>query len=97
MEYREEKSVSGAWYLLGGLVVGAVAGVLLAPKSGLELRADIAEWRRRNRDKAQSLMSRIREAIPARVKAAAALGAAKGATREAISSAGNELKEFGED
>lgn len=98
MQMKEEgTSGSGAMYLLGGFIVGAVAGLLLAPKSGEETRADIAEWRRRSRERAQSLLSRVREAIPTRVKAGAALGAVKGGVREAMSSASNEIQQLGED
>ncbi len=33
---------------MGGLIVGAAAGVLLAPKSGVETREDFKAWRRRS-------------------------------------------------
>lgn len=45
---KESYGVSKGWYLLGGAALGAVVALLYAPKSGEELREDIADWRRRN-------------------------------------------------
>jgi gas vesicle protein len=94
MDIQEEKSASSVWYLLGGLVIGAAAGVLLAPKSGIETREDIEAWTKRNQERAQSLIARISAALPARVKAAAAVGAVKGGAKEAVSAARDGLKQF---
>ena len=95
MEIQEEKSSSkGGWYLLGGLIVGAVAGVLLAPKSGAETREDLEDLRRRGAEGARSLMARISDAIPSRVKTAAAFGAVKGGVKEAASESRDRLKQF---
>jgi YtxH-like protein len=95
MEIREEKSsTSGGWYLLGGLIVGAVAGVLLAPKSGAETREDLEDLRRRGAEGARSFIARIADSLPSRIKAGAAVGAAKGAAREAVASARDGLRQF---
>lgn len=40
--------LSKGWYLMGGAALGAVVALLYAPKSGEDLREDIADWRRRN-------------------------------------------------
>ena len=74
----------GGLGLLGGVVVGAAAGLLLAPKGGSETLDDIAQWRRINRKKALSWLSSIGDALPARVKAAAGIGALKSGTKEAV-------------
>lgn len=98
MDIQEEGSTSGVWYLIGGLVIGAAAGVLFAPKAGVETREDIEDWSRRGRERAQTLASRIREALPTRVKAAAVVGGATGAVKsgakEAVSTARDGLKQF---
>ena len=95
MNIREEKSsTSVGWYLLGGLIVGAAAALLLAPQSGVETREDIEAWRRRTAQNARSLFARIGDALPTRVKAAAAFGAVKGGAQEAVSSARDGVKQF---
>jgi gas vesicle protein len=94
MQIEQEESSSGMWYLISGLIVGACAGVLLAPKSGVETREDLSELGRRGKDRAQSLFSRISDVIPTRVKIGAAAGAVKGGAREAVSSARDGLKRF---
>jgi gas vesicle protein len=95
MNIREEKSSGSAgWYLLGGLIVGAAAGLLLAPQSGVETREDIEAWRRRTALNARSLFARIGDAVPFRVKAGAAVGAVKGGAKEAVSAARDGMKQF---
>jgi|GEM_PF-2877464 len=83
-EQNKDAGISSGWYLLGGLAIGAVAGVLLAPKKGSETIEDLQAWRLRARAKAQNALARISSAIPSRVKAAAAVGAAKGGASEAF-------------
>jgi gas vesicle protein len=96
---KERKAVSGIWYLLGGFAAGTAAGILLAPKSGLDTRSDIGEWGRRGRERAQGLISRISEKIPMRVKAGAAVGAVRGgvksAAREVSERVEGKMGEFG--
>ena len=95
MDIQEEKSpTSAGWYLLGGLIAGAAAGLLLAPQSGVETREDIEAWRLRNAERARSLIARISDALPSRIKAAAAVGAVKGGVKEAVSTARDGLKQF---
>jgi gas vesicle protein len=95
MDIQEEKSsTSGGWYLLGGLIVGAVAGVLLAPKSGAETREDLEDLRRRGAEGARSLIERIGDAIPSRIKVAAGVGAVRGGAKEAVSETRDRLKQF---
>lgn len=101
MDIREEESsTSPVWYLLGGLIVGAAAGLLLAPQSGVETREDIEEWRQRGMESARSLFARVSDALPSRIKAGAALGGAagaiKGGAKQAVSSARDGLKQFSE-
>jgi gas vesicle protein len=94
METNKSESSWGVWYILGGLAVGAAAGLLWAPKSGIETRGDIEEWRVRNRKKALSWLSSVGDAIPFRVKAAAGIGAAKGATKEALEMSKDKTRDF---
>jgi gas vesicle protein len=94
MKENTTSGVSGFWYLLGGLAVGAAAGVLLAPKSGAETREDIEGWGKRSGEKAQSLIARVGNAIPFRVKAAAAVGAVKGGAKEAVNAAHDGIRNF---
>ena len=93
MEEHKE-GVSSAWYMLGGLLVGAVAGLLLAPKAGSEAREDIKEWSRDKREKVRTMLSKVRGTLPIRVKAAAAGGALKSGTREFSSGVGDKAKQF---
>jgi gas vesicle protein len=94
MDIREEKSTSAGWYLLGGLLVGAAAGLLLAPQSGAETREDIEDFRQRGLERARSLFARINDAIPERIKTGAVAG--RGGAKAASSSARDGLKQFSE-
>jgi hypothetical protein len=95
MDIQEEKtSTSAGWYLLGGLITGAVAGLLLAPKSGAETREDLEDLRRRGAEGARSVIARIGDALPSRVKAGAAIGAVRGGSKEAVAAARDGLKQF---
>jgi gas vesicle protein len=95
MNIREEKSsTSSGWYLLGGLIVGAAAGLLLAPQSGVETREDIEAWRRRTATNARSFFARIGESLPESLKSATSGRSMKGAAKEAVAAARDGLKQF---
>lgn len=80
----EKSRTSPLWWMLGSAAVGTVLGILIAPKKGSELRADIDEWRRKGRERSGALMRRVSAMIPLRVKVAAALGAVKAGAAEAV-------------
>lgn len=63
---QEEKKTSSFVYLLGGFALGAVAGLLLAPKKGSELIEDIGDWGRETKEKGKEMYSRAKEYIPHR-------------------------------
>lgn len=86
-EGHEERGVSGFWYLLGGAAIGAIAGILLAPKAGAETREQLSEWRKGARARAKALLERI----PGRTKTAAGGGAFKGAASETYEEARETL------
>jgi len=83
------------FFVVGGLV-GAAAGLLLAPRSGKETRAKLEDWLEDRRERGEELLSKIKEVVPekrdqivAAAKAAKqAYGAAKhnGHDEEGISS-----------
>jgi gas vesicle protein len=77
----EQKATSSFAYLIGGFALGAVCGLLLAPKKGSELIEDLGEWGRDTKERGQELYSRAKEYIPHRVKRSIAEGV--GAAREA--------------
>jgi gas vesicle protein len=88
MEHKKNQE-SGLLYMFAGMAVGAVLGLLLAPKKGSELREDIGELGREGREKGRELVDRLSSMVPFRVKAAAAVGAVKAGGAEAI----REVKE----
>ncbi len=69
---------AGFWtgFVVGGMV-GAIAGILFAPKSGEETRAFIGEktgeWRDRAEELAESAQYRVRSAVDEGRSAAAAV------------------------
>ncbi len=63
---RDEEKTSSFAYLLGGIVIGAVAGLLFAPKKGSELIEDIGDWGRDTKERGRELYSRAKEYIPHR-------------------------------
>ena len=60
----------GAGMLLLGLLVGAAAGLLLAPRSGVETQAEIGRAARRLREQAEGRVADARLAVSGRVDAA---------------------------
>ena len=70
MRQEEEKGASTFVYLLGGFALGAVCGLLFAPKKGSELIEDISEWGRGTKERGQELYSRAKEYIPHRAQRA---------------------------
>ena len=94
---QKESPKSGLWYLIGGVAIGTVLGVLFAPKKGSELREDIGEWGRRGREKSRTMVAKLSAMVPLRVKAAAALGAMKAGGAEAIREATETLNHNGAD
>jgi gas vesicle protein len=91
--YEEDEGSSTFLWLVTGVAIGAVLGVLYAPKAGSEMRASLGDYTGDVGERAKSLASRISEKIPARVKAAAGFGAIKEGGREAF----REAKEGIED
>jgi len=70
MSNEEKKGSSALAYMAGGFALGAVCGLLLAPKKGTELMADIGDWGRDTKKKSQDLLARAKEYIPHREKRA---------------------------
>jgi gas vesicle protein len=62
----QEKVGSSFAYLIGGFALGAVCGLLFAPKKGSELIEDIGDWGREQKEKGKELYSRAKEYIPHR-------------------------------
>jgi len=62
----EEKVTSSFAFLIGGFALGAVCGLLFAPKKGSELIEDIGDWGRETKEKSKELYSRAKEYIPHR-------------------------------
>ncbi len=73
--------------VLSGACVGALIGVLLAPRAGEEIRQDVVEFLWGPQGTGEGFFSRVGKKlwgkIPAGVKTAGAVGAIKGAGREA--------------
>ena len=88
---QEKSRDSGLWYLIGGVAIGTVLGVLIAPKKGTETREDIGDWLRNGREKERSMMAKLSAMVPLKVKAAAALGAMKAGGAEAMREVAEKL------
>jgi gas vesicle protein len=88
---RKNDHESGLLYLMGGVAIGSVLGLLLAPKKGSETRDDLADWLRGGREKKETVMSRLGAMVPLKVKAAAALGAMKEGGAEALHEVAQKL------
>lgn len=70
MSNEEKKGSSALAYMAGGFALGAICGLLLAPKKGSELIEDISDWGRDTKKKSQDLLARAKEYIPHREKRA---------------------------
>lgn len=79
----DRDSGHGLFYFLAGAAVGAVAGILLAPKSGEETREQLTEWMKERREKGAELLHKVKdESLIKKEAIAAAARAAKDAYRE---------------
>lgn len=87
-ENENEKEGAGATsiaaFVLGGFALGAVCGVLFAPKKGSELRADVKDWGRKKKLEGAELYDRVKHLLPTTGEIAGVLDAAKDAGRIAI-------------
>lgn len=80
---RENSGSNVIFFLLGGLV-GAAAGLLLAPKSGKETREQLGDWLQERRERSRELLAELKHAVPEKKEAfAAAVKAGKDAFRNA--------------
>ena len=74
---------SGLTMFLFGATLGAVAGLLLAPRTGSETREQLGDWLKERREQGEGLLDKIKdlkERIPAKKnQLAAALKAGKDA------------------
>lgn len=91
--YEEDEGGSSFLWLLTGMVIGGVIGVLYAPKAGAELRGTLGDSLRDTGERAKGLVGRISERIPTRVKAAAGFGAVKEGGREAFREAKEDIQD----
>ena len=59
-----EDSGSNVIYFLLGAVVGAAAGVLLAPKSGKQTREQVSDWLDERRERGADLLHKLKDVVP---------------------------------
>jgi gas vesicle protein len=83
-ENENEKASSVVPFVLGGIALGAVCGVLFAPKKGSELRADMRDWGRKKRLEGAELYDRVKHLLPTTGEIVDAIDGAKDAGRMAI-------------
>ncbi|MEK7234342.1 MAG: YtxH domain-containing protein [Elusimicrobiota bacterium] len=74
---RDNEGLGGALLFVSGAAIGAVLGVLFAPRSGGETREHLADWLKERREKGEALLNTVKdesfskkEAIVAAAKAA---------------------------
>jgi gas vesicle protein len=60
MSSRDEAGTNVAFFILGG-VIGAAAGILLAPRSGKETRAKLEDWLEAKRERSTELLAELKE------------------------------------
>ena len=80
----EKSQTSELWYLMSGVAIGTVLGILFAPKKGSETRDDLSDWARVGSAKSRGLMAELSARLPFKVKAAAVFGAVKAGGAEAL-------------
>lgn len=93
MNQEDTKVAPSIAYLLGGFALGAVCGLLFAPKKGSELIEDISAWGRDTKERGRELYAQAKEYIPHRVKRPVA-GAARGAGERAYGRGNDQVDEF---
>ena len=95
MAYYEEEDngMSSFGWLLTGIVIGGVVGLLYAPSAGEEMRGRLGGYARDTGERAKGLVGKISDKIPARVKAAAGFGAVKEGAREAFREAKDDIED----
>ena len=59
----DESSISGLGWFLAGLGIGALAGVLYAPKSGRETREELAAQAKDAKEKADQYVGQTKEQV----------------------------------
>jgi gas vesicle protein len=93
MTQKVQEGSSSLIWLLTGAAIGAVLGVLYAPRAGVETRGSFGDLARDAGQRGRSLMGRISDRIPTRVKVAAGLGAVKDGGKEALREVGDEISD----
>jgi gas vesicle protein len=79
----ERNTTDSLLAFLLGAVAGAIAGVLMAPRSGAETREQLADWLKEKREKTRELIEKGKEEISHKSEAVgAAIDAAKRTYRE---------------
>ncbi len=80
----DNKLLRALRYFLGGVALGAVVGVLYAPKSGKETRLEVKDWLKQKREESRKLAAKFRDTIPAKKdQVVAAIRAGKEAFQDA--------------
>ena len=81
MSSRDEGS--SLFYFLAGTAIGAALGVLFAPRTGDETRAQLADWMEERKEKGSELLHKVKDESHVKKEAlVAAARAAKDAFRE---------------
>lgn len=68
-EKNEKTSYSGFTLFLTGIALGAVAGVLFAPRKGEETRKQLGDWLKEKREKSREALAERREQVAAAIEA----------------------------
>jgi gas vesicle protein len=74
---------NGLFYFLAGTAVGAVLGVLFAPRSGEETREQLVDWMKERKEKGSEFLNKVKDESHIKKEAlVAAARAAKDTYRE---------------